>query len=320
MVAPIQPSLTPTSPILFIVGPTAVGKTEVAVEVAEKISGEIVTCDAMQVYREVTIAANKPSPAQRAACVHHLLDVISVVDEFDVGAYQQKAIAAIQNIMSRGKIPIICGGSGMYVQVLVDGIFSGAPRDTRLRCDLMERAQREGLAVLYADLQQRDEAAAQKIHPHDLRRVIRALEVCLSTQRPFSQIKQERLGMWGTYPITLYALTRERPVLYDRINRRVDQMIAQGLVEEIRQLDHLPWSPTAQRMIGVREIQRYLRGELDLSQAVDLLKLNTRRLAKRQLTWFRKDTRLIWHCITGDTLSYETARSIVADWQKRIST
>jgi tRNA dimethylallyltransferase len=246
-----------------------------------------------------------------------LLDVISVVDEFDVAAYHRMAVAAIEEIISRGKMPIVCGGSGMYIQVLLDGIFAGAPRDVRLRSYLMERAQTEGASALYAELRQRDEPAAEKIHARDLRRIIRALEVCLSTQRPFSQIKQERSGLWGRYPIILYALNRDRPALYHRINRRVDQMITEGLVEELRRLDHLLWSPTAQRMIGVREIQMYLKGELDFSQAVDLLKLNTRRLAKRQLTWFRKDARLIWHCVTGETPPQETARNIILLMRQR---
>ncbi len=291
------------SAIIFIAGPTAVGKTDVALALAQKLKGEIVSCDSMQAYKEASIASNKPSAGQLKKVKHHLLGIVSVKKEFDVAAFQKKAFAAIKGILRRGKTPIVAGGSGMYMQVLLDGIFDRAQKNDRLRGKLAEELASSGADVLYSRLRQVDPPAAAKIHPNDHRRVIRALEVFELKKQPISEVKKNRKGLWGTYPIKVFALNRQREELYSRINARVEEMFAGGLVDEMKKISTMKLSKTAQGMIGLKEVSGFLRGEYDLERAKYLLKRNTRHFAKRQLTWFRKDKRLQWiHIAEGDRL------------------
>ncbi|HPB67874.1 MAG TPA: tRNA (adenosine(37)-N6)-dimethylallyltransferase MiaA [Candidatus Omnitrophota bacterium] len=281
--------------VIFIVGPTAVGKTEVACLLAEQLGAEIVSCDAMQVYRDVDIATNKPSRDILARIPHHLIDVRDVEEEFDVAAYNDLARQAIRDIHSRRKTAIVTGGSGLYMQVLLDGIFQGAPKQQHLRDELWQCWESEGAGVLFKELEERDPVATRKIHPHDVRRIIRALEICRSMAKPFSQLQQERAGLWaGRHGLTLIALNRPREALYGRIHARTDDMFQEGLVEEIRRLLRRSLSPTARRIIGVSEVAGYLNREYGEDRARYLMKLHTRHYAKRQLTWFRKERRLQW--------------------------
>ncbi len=286
--------------IIFIVGPTAVGKTEVAFRLAQQMQAEIVSCDAMQVYREVSIATNTPLPEMLRSVPHHCVHVVEPSREFDVAAYNDMALQAVRDIFQRQKTVVITGGSGLYMQVLLDGIFQGAPKERYIRDELWQRFEAEGREALIRELKARDPMAAQRIHPHDTRRIIRALEVCLATDQPFSKLQKERQGLWGKYEISLYALTREREDLYDRINRRVDQMFEQGLMEEIGRLRQRSLSLTARRIIGFREVSGCLDHEYDESRARYLMKLHTRHYAKRQLTWFRKDNRIQWIFLRRD--------------------
>lgn len=296
--------------IIFVVGPTAVGKTDVACLLAEQGGAEIVSCDAMQVYRDADIATNKPSRDILARIPHHLIDVRDVEDEFDVAAYNDLALQAIQDIHSRNKRAIVSGGSGMYVQILLDGIFQGAPRQQHLRDELWRCFESEGAGVLLKELEERDPAAARKIHPHDVRRIIRALEICRSMDKPFSQLKQERAGLWGRYDMTLVALNRPREELYDCINARVDRMFEQGLVEEVRLLLGRSLSMTARRIIGVSEVAGYLNQDYGEDRARYLMKLHTRHYAKRQLTWFHKEKRLHWIDIRKEMTAEDVAEHI----------
>ena len=283
--------------IVFIVGPTAVGKSEIAFELGKKLNGEIVSCDAMQVYKEVSIATNKPDVVMLNEIPHHLINIISVTEEFDVSLFNERAVAAIEDILGRNKIPIIVGGSGLYMEILLDGIFPFGGKNPELRQALQRRAEEEGNEALHQELQQMDPQAAAKIHVNDVRRVIRALEICHTLNTPISQLQQSRQGLWGKYDIRVYCLSRERQELYEQINKRVVDMFERGVVDEIRKLVFVPMSMTAQRIIGVEEIKGFLGGEYQLDKAVEMMQFHTRRYAKRQLTWFRHDKRIAWLAI-----------------------
>lgn len=283
--------------IIFIVGATAVGKTDVALEIAKHLPCEIVSCDAMQVYQDVSIASSKPTLDERKAVVHHVLDMVSVEKKFDVSLFNQAARSAIDKILKSQKYPLVVGGSGMYMQVLLDGIFEVGGQDVSVRKKLEDRLMQEGAETLYAELQSVDPQAAAKIHVQDTRRIVRALEVFQITQVPISQLQKKRSGLWQHYPVVVFGLNRLRTELYQRINARVERMWEEGLLEEVRAIKDRSLSLTAQRIIGVREVLDYLQGRCDLQKAKELMKMNTRRLAKRQLTWFRKDQRIHWLAI-----------------------
>jgi tRNA dimethylallyltransferase len=295
--------------IIFVVGPTAVGKTEVALKIASQLPCEIVSCDSMQVYREVSIASSKPSPAERKQVPHHLLDVISVEDPYDVATFNKMATAAIESILEKKKVPLIVGGSGMYVQILLDGIFAEAGRDVDLRSQL----ESQGAEALHQKLKKVDPDAAAKIHANDVRRMVRALEVFETTKTPISKLQRERSGLVGKYPVLIFGLNRPREELYDRINRRVDQMFTEGIVDEVKALSGRTLSLTAQKIIGVNEIFAYVRGEKSLEDAKELMKMNTRRFAKRQLTWFRRDQRINWLMLQAGDKSQDISQKILKD-------
>ncbi len=300
--------------IIFIVGPTAVGKTDIAFILAKEINGEIISCDAMQVYKEINIASNKPSQKILQGIPHHLINIISAEEEFDVAQFNRLAQGAIKEIHKKNHIPIIVGGSGMYMQILLDGIFEAkGKRDDSLREQLKQEAQEKGTRSLYDTLQKKDPQAALKIHPNDLRRIIRALEVLALEKKPISQIQKNRQGLWGKYAIHLFGLTRERKDIYQRIEARVEEMFKEGIVEEIKGLKLAQWSHTADRIIGVREIQGYLKGEYDMERAKYLMKLNTRHLAKKQLTWFRKEKRIHWIVMNSNETNESVVKKIMKE-------
>ena len=300
--------------IIFIVGPTAVGKSAVALALAEKINGEIISCDSMQVYKEVTIASNKPSLEELQKIPQHLIDIVSVTRDFDVVHFQQKALAAIKAIHARGKIPIVVGGSGMYLAVLLDGIFKDGRKDSTLRKTLEIQAGQEGNEAVYEMLLKADPEAARKIHANDARRIIRALEVFLSRSQPISVLQKNRQGLWGKFDIKIFALNRSRDELYELINQRVEKMFHSGLVEEIRRLLGMKLSRSAEQIIGIKEVKGFLNGQYDLERAKYLLKLHTRHYAKRQLTWFRKDKRLQWMMIQPMETTAQTVERILTSF------
>ena len=286
--------------IIFIAGSTAVGKTEAAIVLAKKLNAEIVSCDSMQVYKELNVASNKPSQEILKQVPHHLINVVSIKQDFNVALFNRLAIKAIRQIHRKNKLPLVVGGSGLYVSVLLDGIFEGAKRDSKLRNALEGQSDIYGRSWLHARLGGVDPQAASKIHPHDTRRVIRALEVFTIEKRPISQVQKERQGLWGKFAVSIFALNRSRQELYERIDERVETMFQRGLVEEVKGLLAKRWSPAAQKIIGVKEVTGFLNGDYDLKRAQYLLKLNTRHYAKRQLTWLRKDKRLDWIMIGKD--------------------
>ena len=298
-------------PLIFIVGPTAVGKSEIGLGLAQHLKGEIVCCDAMQVYREISVASDKPCPQARAQVRHHLVDILSVTQDFNVARFRALAVAAIQDIQVRGKTPLIVGGSGMYMSVLLDGIFEGKATDNALREELTQELAGQGQVFMHERLKALDPQAAAKIHPNDPQRIIRALEVILLTGQPMSRLQQQREGLWGKMPIKIFALNRPREELYRRSEARVEDMFAKGLLEEIKQVSALPLSVTAGKIIGIPEVMGHLKGEYDLARAKYLMKLHTRHYVKRQLTWFRRDKRLTWIDIEQNQSAQQVADVII---------
>ncbi|MBF0570554.1 MAG: tRNA (adenosine(37)-N6)-dimethylallyltransferase MiaA [Candidatus Omnitrophica bacterium] len=299
--------------LIFIVGPTAVGKSETGLCLSRQINAEIVCCDAMQVYREIAIASDKPSLKAQSQVPHHLVGILSVTQEFNVARYRQLALEAIRDIQAQGKTPLIIGGSGMYMSVLLDGIFEGSNNRDGLREELTRELSSQGLKVLHDRLKALDPQAAAKIHPNDPQRIIRALEVAILTGEPISSLQHKREGLWGKTPIKIFALNRPREELYQRVQGRVEDMFAKGLVEEIRKVSELPLSNTARKIIGIPEVMGYLKGEHDLERAKYLMKLNTRHYVKRQLTWFRRDKRLTWIDIASNQSAGQVAEIIMRE-------
>lgn len=294
--------------LIFIVGPTASGKTDVALILAQRLGAEIISCDAMQVYKEVSILTAKPSREILRSVKHHVIDTVSVRQDFDVATFRKKVLAAIAVIERKKKIPLIVGGSGLYMSILLDGIFEeeGAGRNLVMRQQIEQEIKTQGAAFVYARLQKVDPASAAKIHPHDVRRLVRALEVYAMNGKPISVLHKTRHGLWQTHDVDIFAISFARDILYERINARVLDMFQQGVVDEVQKASKKGISQTASGIIGLKEIQLVLQGQLTQGQAIEMIQRNTRRYAKRQLTWFRKDQRLTW--VSADP--QETAESI----------
>ena len=296
--------------LIFLVGPTASGKSQVALALAKKISAEIISCDSMQVYQGMDILTSKVTRVFRRKIPHHLIDIISPDKEYNVALFCKETRKQIKEILRRGKKVLLVGGTGLYILSLIDGIFKLKSQDKLLRRKLSLEAQKSGSRTLHARLQKCDPPAAAKIHPHDTRRIIRALEVFYTTGKPISALQKEKQGLKDEYEVAVFGLNMPRSQLYQRIDARVDRMLAKGLVKEVRKLLKFKLSKTARAALGIKEISGYLDGLYDLACARRLIKQNTRRYAKRQLTWFRKDKRITWIDITDKEKPQETARKI----------
>jgi len=284
--------------ILIIVGPTAVGKTATALWLAQEFSGEIISCDSMQVYRGFDLGTDKPSPEERKLVPHHLIDFLDPTEQFSAADFAFQALAIAEEIIGRGHLPIVVGGTGLYHQALTAGLFKGPGRDQALRQKLKTEAREFGLEKLYQKLQEFDPEYARKITPKDSIRIIRALEVYYKTGRPISEhfrLTESPLQARGFIPGQI-GLKLERKELYRRIEERVDRMFEKGLVAEVRKLLEmgLPEEATPFKGLGYRQVLRYLKGEISLEEAIRLTKLETRHYAKRQMTWFRKTPGLTW--------------------------
>ena len=295
--------------MIAIVGPTAVGKSELALHLAQYFPLEIISADSRQVYRYMDIGTNKPTWAERASVPHHVIDVVEPDEDFSLTMYHQLAIEALKAIQQKGKLPVLVGGSGLYVWSLVEGWkIPQVPPNQELRRRLEARAEQEGSQSLYQELQDIDPSAAAKISPKNIRRVIRALEIYHATGQLPSQLqRKESPG----FPILLIGLTQQRSGLYRKIDWRVDKMIQRGLVEEVEQLLKKGYSSSLPSMsgIGYKQIGQFLRGEMTLPQSIDKIKYETHRLARHQYAWFRlSDSRIHWF----DTSEAEAKASIVA--------
>ncbi len=280
--------------LIVIVGPTAVGKTEVAVRLARSIGGEIVSADSRQIYRRMDIGTAKPDADQRARAPHHLIDVVDPDEAFSLAQYQAAAAGAIDDIFARSKQPLLVGGSGLYVRAVTDGLrLPAVPPQPELRAELEARAAREGGQTLHDELRQVDPAATARIDPRNVRRTIRALEVYRIRGARFSDLGCAQPPPYRTIRI---GLRRPRPELYARIDARIDAMIAAGLVEEARGLaQRYDWSLPSMSGLGYRQIGGFLRGECSLEEAIAAIRQATRRFVRHQASWFRPaDARIAW--------------------------
>ncbi|MBN2024594.1 MAG: tRNA (adenosine(37)-N6)-dimethylallyltransferase MiaA [Pirellulales bacterium] len=273
----------------FLSGPTASGKTAVAVELARRIGAEIVSMDSMALYRGMDVGTAKPTALERRDVPHHLIDVVDPHEEFSLAQYVAAAQKCVEDIRRCGREALFVGGTPLYLKGLLRGVFDGPAADPALRAKLAEEARREGSALLHARLARVDPATAARLHPNDTRRIIRAIEVFEKTGVPISQWQRQFDRAISPENCRAFVLDWPRPALYGRIDRRVDAMFAAGLVEEVGRLLTLQRPPgkTALQAVGYRETVEHLRGERDLAATVELVKRNTRRFAKRQLTWFR---------------------------------
>jgi tRNA dimethylallyltransferase len=282
--------------IAVILGPTAVGKSSVAVESALKTDAEVINADSQQVYRRMDIGTWKLSREAMQEVPHHLLDIVEPDQDFNAAVFRRRALAAIEQIQRRAKNVIVCGGTGLYLRALVHGLFVGPAKDEAVRARLEREARGEGPASLYQRLRSIDPQAALCIHPNDKQRIIRALEVFAVTGKKMSEWQSEH-GFKQAWCETLkIGLERDRQELYALINRRCEEMFALGLIDEVRRLvaDGYDFHLKSMQSIGYRHAGLYLRGEASLADAVAIMKRDTRHLAKRQLTWFRSDTEIQW--------------------------
>jgi len=291
-------------------GPTAVGKTEASLLLARALNAEIVSVDSMQVYRGMDIGTAKPGIEDRRRVPHHMIDILMPTETFSAGRFREGALAAVEDIVRRGKRPLLVGGTGLYLRTLTRGLCGTPPSDPMVRKALERKARDEGAGVLYEQLRERDPRAAQRIEPGDVRRIVRALEVHEQTGRAFSDV-QESTTVPAPFGVVTFVLSRERDDLYARINQRVDGMIEAGLVEEVLQLVRaFTLAPGPRQALGYKEIIGHLEGKHSLPEAVDLIKLRTRRYAKRQLTWFRAESQAIWVALSPEEAVDDTVRTI----------
>ncbi len=292
--------------LVVITGPTAVGKTKLSIEFAKMIGGEIISADSMQVYKHMDIGTDKIKPEDMCGVPHHLIDIIEPSEEFNVFIFQRLVKQAIREIAERGHVPVIVGGTGFYIQaVLYDIDFTETDEDITYRKELEDRALKEGVHTLHEELSAVDPDSARIIHENNSKRVIRALEYYKKTGRPISEHNLEQRNSTSPYDFCYFVLNDERAKLYERIEKRVDQMIEEGLEGEVRDLlsMNIDRSATSMQGLGYREMFGYIDGEYDLDRAVYLIKRNTRHFAKRQLTWFRRERDVIW--IDKDRFGYD---------------
>ena len=284
-------------PLIILAGPTAVGKTAASIRLAKAIGAEIISADSMQVYRHMDIGSAKIRQEEMEGVPHYLIDVLEPEEEFNVVRFQQMAKAAAEEIYAKGKIPLVAGGTGFYIQALLYDIdFTENDGDTSYRRSLEKTAEEKGGEYLHAMLREADPKAAEEIHPHNIKRMIRALEFHHQTGGKISEHNEAEREKSSPYDFAYFVLTDERSRLYERIDRRVDKMMEEGLLEEVRYLKErgVKRGSTAMQGLGYKELYAYLDGECTLEEAVRIIKRDTRHFAKRQLTWFKRERDVIW--------------------------
>ncbi len=284
-------------PLIVLTGPTAVGKTKLSLSLAKAVNGEIISADSMQVYRGMDIGTAKIRPEERAGVPHHLIDILEPEEEFNVVSFQKLAGQAMEDIYSRGKIPVLVGGTGFYIQAVTNAVdFTESETDTEYRRQLERFAAEYGAAALHKKLEQADPQAAAAIHENNIRRTIRALEFHRQTGGRISEHNAVQRSHDSPFELYYFVLTAPRETLYQRINQRVDEMFAAGLAEEVRRLRERGCARSLVSMqgLGYRELYAWLEGELPLEDAAEQIRQNTRHFAKRQLTWFRREKQVIW--------------------------
>jgi tRNA dimethylallyltransferase len=287
--------------LVAIIGPTASGKTALALALAEEFGGEIVNCDSVAAYREFEIGTAKPTPEARSRVPHHLLDIVGPTEELTAGEYARRARAALQQIAARGKLPIVVGGTGLYLRALLDGLFAGPPRSEELRERLRGIAGAKGTDYLHRVLRRMDPSAAGKIHANDQPKLIRAIEVCLAARRPITEMWSEGREPLHGFRILRIGLDPAREALYARINQRAAQMFETGLVDETQGLLE-KYGEAAKQIdsLGYKQAAQFLRGEVSRERAIADAQQGHRNYAKRQMTWFRREPAVHWFAAFGD--------------------
>lgn len=306
--------------VLILLGPTGVGKTGASILLAGALGTEIISADSMQIYRGMDIGTAKPTVEERRAVRHHMVDIVDPSESFSAGRYVAEVVPVIEGLHRRGRVPVMVGGTGLYIKAVTRGIFSGPSADWDLRDELLSLEEREK-GALYAYLEETDPGAAARIERNDIRRILRAMEVFLKSHEKMS-VLQERLTRPLPYEFVKIGLARERRELYRIINERVDDMFSRGLVEEVERLLARGPDRTPLQAIGYKEVIPYIEGKITREETVDLIKRNTRRYAKRQLTWFRKEEGIAWVDITGlrDSNSvFNEVRSVLSDLDPEVA-
>ncbi len=283
--------------IIIICGPTGIGKTSVAIKIAKKFTGGIISADSMQIYKYMDIGTAKPTKKERREAPHHLIDIIEPDRDFDAAKFVDMAKKKIKDLHKKGILPIIAGGTGLYIKALTKGIFKSEPVRAEIKERLKKEAENRGLSYLYEKLKQKDPESAVKIHPNDSFRIIRALEVFESTGKTISEYHKEHNFKESPFNALKIGLHMDKKKLYERIEKRVDLMIDSGLLDEVKNLLKAGWSPDLKSMnsIGYRHMALYISGDITWNEAVRTMKRDTRRYAKRQFTWFKADKEIIWY-------------------------
>ncbi len=283
--------------VIILLGPTGVGKTGASILLARALNTEIISADSMQIYRGMDIGTAKPSRDERSTVRHHMIDIVDPTGSFSAGQYISEISPIIEDLHAKGKAPLIVGGTGLYIKAVTRGIFGGPSADWDLREELLS-AERGEQGSLYKYLLKMDPDAAVRIDSNDTRRIVRALEVCLKSKEKISAL-QERLTKPLPYDFIKIGLTRERKELYRMIESRIDRMLSEGLIEEVRELIRRKPDRTPLQAIGYKEIASFIDGEISMDEAIRLIKRNTRRYAKRQFSWFKKEEGIRWVDVTG---------------------
>ena len=282
--------------VIVICGPTASGKTGLSIELAKRINGEIVSCDSMQIYKDMTIGTAKPTIDEMQSIKHYLIDCVSPEQRFSVADYKREATNAIKEIFAKGKVPIVVGGTGLYLESLIYGIeYEEIEVNLDYRAYLEKIEEKNGLYYLYQEAQKIDEEATKKISPNDKKRIYRILEIYKATGKTKTELEKESRRKGPDFDYILFGINMDRDKLYERINERVDSMIENGLIQEVKGLSKkYEKFPTAMQGLGYKEVVEYLEGNITKDEMIDKIKMMTRRYAKRQLTWFRKYDNINW--------------------------
>ena len=304
-------------PLIVVAGPTASGKTGFAIDIANYVGGEIVSADSMQIYKYMNIGSAKPTQKERAKAVHHMIDFLEPDAEFSVADYTEMAHKVIADIYERKKIPIMAGGTGLYINSVVNDVtFGDMDTDYELRESLRKTAEEKGSEYLLHMLSEFDEVSAKRLHPNNLRRIIRAIEFYKITGKPISEHQEETKKTQSRYNPLMLCVNWDREELYDRINRRVDMMMDEGLLDEVKRLMDMGYTKDLNSMqgIGYKEVMDYFDGKASLEETVEIIKQRSRRYAKRQLTWFRRDERI--HYVSSEN-PFEEAKLLIDDFLRK---
>lgn len=304
--------------VIFVIGPTAVGKTELSLSLSQKLPVEIVSADSRQIYQYLDIGTAKPSKEILHHLPHHFVDMLKPDEYYSAGQFGVDSRKVIDQIFARGKLPLVVGGSGLYIKALLEGFFNGDRTNLKIRESLQQRLLQEGPEALYQDLLKVDRRSADKIHPRNSNRIVRALEVYLSTGESLSDLQQATIPPADFIPLK-FGIVKERALLYRDIDRRVDEMFRKGLLKEVANILEMGYEKNLNSLnsVGYKEVIQFLSGEIDYQNCLDLVKQNSRHYAKRQLTWFRSDKEIKWHKIEKKSDFAKVAEEIFRMYQDR---